>query len=144
MNAVYRQVKTLDPAERPHPEDLLNAFYHWVWDMPAYQLAEFHAGRCAMCAFMPEPDRYFVDHDRVSGLVRGFLCHSCNSAEAHPKNLEAPHWLAYRSRPPAKILDFTAQYRPGGFRTRNIGLKLCWRGLVERAKRERLRTSDLA
>lgn len=39
-------------------------------------LAEAQEGRCAICSSLWE----VVDHDHVSGAVRGLLCHPCNAA----------------------------------------------------------------
>jgi hypothetical protein len=35
-------------------------------------------GVCAICLKPPKKLRLAVDHDHVSGLVRGLLCHRCN------------------------------------------------------------------
>ena len=38
-------------------------------------------GRCAICRAEPEPDRRLaIDHDHVTGAVRGLLCRRCNMA----------------------------------------------------------------
>jgi hypothetical protein len=38
-------------------------------------------GRCALCGELPENGRSLnIDHDHETGLVRGLLCHHCNTA----------------------------------------------------------------
>ena len=46
-------------------------------------LVEKFEGRCGICGIKPKPDKngrtqLTVDHDHVTGLVRGMLCHGCN------------------------------------------------------------------
>ncbi|MBT3077671.1 MULTISPECIES: endonuclease domain-containing protein [Streptomyces] len=68
-------------------------------------LRRWQAGACAMCSARPE--RLLVDHCHQSGLVRGLLCTSCNTAEGLQ---DAPPFVAYRSRPPAVLLGVEEQY----------------------------------
>lgn len=68
-------------------------------------LRRWQAGACAMCSVRPE--RLLVDHCHRSGLVRGLLCTSCNTAEGLQS---APSFVAYRSRPPAALLGLEEQY----------------------------------
>jgi hypothetical protein len=63
----------------------------WLW----------HAGRCAICG---ELRKLVEDHCHQSGLVRGFLCHSCNS------NPRGPHG-AYSQNPPTLVLGIKLYYR---------------------------------
>ncbi|WP_407077539.1 endonuclease domain-containing protein [Streptomyces sp. SCSIO 30461] len=65
----------------------------------------WQAGACAMCS--ASQGRLLVDHCHETGLVRGLLCTSCNTAGAHSG---APVFTAYRERPPAAILQVTEQY----------------------------------
>ena len=44
-------------------------------------------GRCALCGFR---DSLVKDHCHVSGLVRGFLCPSCNVTEGKSDHNLAP------------------------------------------------------
>lgn len=60
---------------------------------------------CALCSARPE--RLLVDHCHRSGLIRGLLCTSCNTAEGLR---DAPSFVAYRSRPPAVLLGMEEQY----------------------------------
>lgn len=48
-----------------------------------------------------------LDHEWVSGLVRGWLCTRCNLAEGRG---EGEHWEAYRREPPARRLGITWDY----------------------------------
>jgi hypothetical protein len=46
-------------------------------------MLEEQEGRCAICRSddvgWHRKDRWAVDHDHVTGKVRGLLCHHCNS-----------------------------------------------------------------
>lgn len=49
------------------------------------ELYRQQGGKCAICKQVPEPMRngrssMHVDHDHATGLVRGLLCHRCNTA----------------------------------------------------------------
>lgn len=86
-----------------------------VWQVPerevpphlsaAQALRRWQAGACAMCSARPE--RLLVDHCHRSGLIRGLLCTSCNTAEGLQS---APSFDAYRERPPAVMLGVEEQY----------------------------------
>lgn len=65
----------------------------------------WQAGACAMCS--ASRGRLLVDHCHRTGLVRGLLCTSCNTAEAHSG---AAAFIAYRERPPAVMLELEEQY----------------------------------
>lgn len=68
-------------------------------------IRRWQAGACAMCSARPE--RLLVDHCHRTGLVRGLLCTSCNTAEGIQ---DAPSIVAYRDRPPAVMLGLEEQY----------------------------------
>lgn len=41
-------------------------------------ILEFQGGRCAICRNEPKTRRLAVDHDHVTGQIRGLLCMNCN------------------------------------------------------------------
>ena len=43
------------------------------------QLLAFQDGKCAICLGTPRQKRLAVDHDHVTGAVRGGLCRRCNN-----------------------------------------------------------------
>lgn len=72
----------------------------------AVLLAQWQDGRCAICGKARD---LVCDHDHATGLVRGWLCQSCNTAEG--ANLEPDTIFArYRDRPPAAILGLSVRY----------------------------------
>lgn len=68
-------------------------------------LRRWQAGACAMCSASPE--RILVDHCHRTGLIRGLLCTSCNTAEGLTSS---PAFAAYRERPPTVMLGIEEQY----------------------------------
>lgn len=72
---------------------------------PTDALRRWQAGACAMCS--ARRGSLVVDHCHTTGLIRGLLCRSCNAAEPHSS---APSFAAYRSRPPAVMLQVEEQY----------------------------------
>lgn len=77
-----------------------------VADDEAGVLARWQDGRCAICGKNRE---LVCDHDHETGLVRGWLCRSCNTTEG--TNQEPDTIFArYRDRPPAAILGIAARY----------------------------------
>lgn len=67
-------------------------------------LSHWQAGECAICG---APDRLVIDHDHLTDLVRGLLCHSCNVGEGLS---DAPVFVAYRADHPARMLAVTQEY----------------------------------
>jgi hypothetical protein len=68
-------------------------------------LRRWQAGECAMCS--TSGGRLLVDHCHRTGLIRGLLCTSCNTAEGLTSS---PAFAAYRERPPAVMLGIEEQY----------------------------------
>ncbi|MFH9579157.1 endonuclease domain-containing protein [Streptomyces globisporus] len=69
-------------------------------------LARWQDGRCAVCGKVSD---LVCDHDHGTGLVRGWLCRSCNTLEG--TNLEPDTIFArYRERHPAEILGLSLRY----------------------------------
>jgi len=78
-------------------------------------LVEFQAGRCAVCLRVLPIDKVsesrrgrspiHVDHDHVSGEIRGILCYACNQGlglyEDVPDRLRRA--AAYLESPPARL-----------------------------------------
>lgn len=82
------------------PRELFDADDAWG----SLVMAHWHAGRCAICGH----ERALVeDHDHRTGLVRGWLCRSCNTLEG------AGHggvFAKYRSVSPATICGVRERY----------------------------------
>lgn len=69
-------------------------------------LARWQDGRCAICGRIRD---LVCDHDHATGLVRGWLCTSCNTTEG--TNHEPDTIFArYRERHPAAILGLKIRY----------------------------------
>jgi hypothetical protein len=69
-------------------------------------LARWQNGRCAICGRVSD---LVCDHDHETGLVRGWLCRSCNTTEGRNKEPDTI-FARYRERPPAAILGLTIRY----------------------------------
>lgn len=51
------------------------------------ELLERQGGACGACQGPPTVHgRFFVDHDHMTGRVRGLLCHQCNSALGYARD----------------------------------------------------------
>lgn len=61
------------------------------------EMLEFQAGLCAMCCAPMVPGRgTHIDHDHVTGKVRGLLCGTCNtSLGLFEKPMAADDAMAY-------------------------------------------------
>lgn len=101
----------------PLPETLTNragrAPRWFVW----WTLYEDQGGRCAVCDQPP----HFIDHDHDTRLVRGLLCHTCNSLEwlhREQGNLcvhDGPEcFQSYWADPPAAHRGWYWPYASGG------------------------------
>ncbi len=69
------------------------------------EIVRFQKGVCAICHFPPKAggNRLSVDHDHVSGLIRGALCWKCNRALGYMKDdVQALRAMTdYLTSPPA-------------------------------------------
>jgi hypothetical protein len=77
--------------------------YRLAWKL----LADWQARRCAVCG--AREDRY-LDHSHETGLVRGWLCRSCNISEGFA-DVRGGQFERYRERNPASILGIEIRYR---------------------------------
>jgi hypothetical protein len=68
-------------------------------------LADWQGGRCAICSRRSE----FLDHSHKTGLVRGWLCRSCNIGEGFT-DIPGGHFERYRMKNPASILGIEIRY----------------------------------
>ena len=75
------------------------------------RLLRFQDGRCAICGNKPKARRLAVDHDHVTGAVRGLVCagserSGCNFALGLFHDDPAIVWRAfvYLTTPPASVL----------------------------------------
>lgn len=89
-------------------------------DLDYEVMFRWHAHRCAICGTRGDT---YIDHDHRTGLVRGFLCASCNQAEGFHSEWRTRMCLArhrgdppyfiyrrYRERPPAAICGVARSY----------------------------------
>ncbi|MET9319204.1 endonuclease domain-containing protein [Streptomyces sp. NPDC003038] len=85
----------------------------WVMEKAAnalvgdHSLLEWQKGRCALC---DRVDRDLVcDHNHATGLVRGWLCRSCNTREGVNQE-PGTIFSLYRERHPASLLGVQVRY----------------------------------
>lgn len=68
-------------------------------ETPFYILLREQEGRCAVCKRSNEA--LLLDHDHLTGYVRGLLCQSCNSSEGALSSTIRELLDSYRANPPA-------------------------------------------
>jgi DNA-directed RNA polymerase subunit RPC12/RpoP len=51
---------------------------HGITEEYYQRLLEFQLGRCAICGNKPRSKRLAVDHNHITGSIRGLLCKNCN------------------------------------------------------------------
>jgi hypothetical protein len=78
----------------PDPECIRRLSQDDRWDF----MDTWQKGRCAVCG--RKTHRTVTDHDHSTGLVRGFLCYSCNTYESHGGQLAFDR---YRHVNPASV-----------------------------------------
>lgn len=72
-----------------------------------FQMQRWQAGRCAMCDKTGSP--LVLDHDHDTGLIRGYLCRSCNTQEGFGRHL--PRFIRWRNGwNPARLMGIEEQY----------------------------------
>ncbi|WP_329521087.1 endonuclease domain-containing protein [Spirillospora sp. NBC_01491] len=109
------------PRYVPEPADPLPA--RWPTDSPPdrfvwWTLYPLQAARCAICRIAPPQ---VIDHDHITGLVRGLLCRDCNQLESQAGRgvwdcHHDPHcFSSYWATPPAAQYEWV--YRPHRRRT---------------------------
>lgn len=83
-----------------------------------FAFKNWHNERCALCGVRPSP--LVRDHDHRTGLIRGYLCQSCNIAEGmHRGEAEGPY-AKYRARNPATMMGLSMTYTDGwGYEVRD-------------------------
>lgn len=82
--AQWREWARKDRASHPdkHRRKALARLYGITQEEYVHMLA-VQGGHCAACTRTPEQERHgvlHVDHDHTTGVVRGLLCHRCNTA----------------------------------------------------------------
>jgi len=70
-------------------------------DVRRYLVNEFGPG-CAIC---PDPWATLVDHDHLTGMVRGYLCRDCNTRVDNCRHLNDCAFATYLNQPPAVRLE---------------------------------------
>jgi hypothetical protein len=77
----------------------------WKYNTPGERkaakaaLLPFQLNRCAVCVGRMGASMH-VDHDHDTGLIRGLLCHGCNTTEGRGRRLT--EWDQYLAMPPAQ------------------------------------------
>lgn len=85
INEQQRTLRAADP-ERYRRYDLSRRLRKFGVTLDQYDaLIEAQGGVCAICEGPPngKDDVFHVDHDHQTGMLRGLLCHSCNTSLGH-------------------------------------------------------------
>jgi hypothetical protein len=119
LDVLTRQAAALDePAKRAALAERQRPPACWDWPVEDSHrtrtadddgwgmLVEWQAGRCAICGGRSQ----FLDHDHLTGLIRGWLCPSCNTQEGFAPNTPGTTFAMYRERNPATMLGVTIVY----------------------------------
>ncbi|MFJ1588324.1 endonuclease domain-containing protein [Streptomyces sp. NPDC088197] len=99
----------------------------WFWPVPdlstlpflddATVPAAWQRDRCAICSVPGrrggQQGTLVLDHDHVTGLSRGYLCHRCNKRESHSTPVDG-RYPNYRRLPPTALLGLNFRYGPAG------------------------------
>lgn len=91
-------------AEKGYPQRLFREF--GLLESDYEQLKERSGQKCEICGSPPAGKRLAVDHDHVTGGVRGLLCARCNTAltELFCDPIWRKKALEYLSRPQIKTM----------------------------------------
>lgn len=100
LQAAYPEIMRLVPLDTQDPAC-------WTWEVQG-DLWDFHRGRCATCG--AQRVQLVEDHDHDTGLIRGYLCRSCNGREGTATRYDDHIWSRYRRRNPASILGIVERY----------------------------------
>jgi hypothetical protein len=76
-----------------------------------FHFESWHDQRCAICGARPTP--LVLDHDHRTGLIRGYLCRSCNFSEGMRRGEPAGPYAKYRERSPATMMGISMTYTNG-------------------------------
>lgn len=80
--------------------------------LASHLLDDWQAERCAICG--GRRSHLVEDHDHTTGLVRGWLCQSCNASEGFAAASES-RYVRYRAKNPATMLGITIRYSGYGW-----------------------------
>jgi hypothetical protein len=68
-----------NPGISKRPKRDIHLYYRYKITMDGYNaLLQSQNGRCAICGDLPSVKGLVVDHDHITGRVRGLLCDPCN------------------------------------------------------------------
>jgi hypothetical protein len=78
-----RYEKICKECRKQHMKDNFRAYNYGISEDQYKAMLEQQEGRCAICQELPKSIALHVDHDHVTGNVRGLLCRDCNLAIGH-------------------------------------------------------------